>query len=387
MSTGPPVTGSPAGSVIEELLEGARAATGLDDFGDESFREGLGVLLDTYERNGYDETGLRQRRNRLAGLLAERLRIEHAWAEHPEIREVPITAPLYLTGLPRTGTSALLNLLATDPTMRPMALWEGINPSPLPGSPAKEDDPRYTAMKEFLDRVYEKDSDFGAIHHTTADTPEECVHLLNHTFADVQFGIEVLMEPYASWFRAQDHRVAYRYYADILRMLAWQRPGGRFLLKSPAHLWALDILVEMFPDCSIVVTHRDPLESVASYASMMESLMNGRTVDRAELGPVVLEYLAAKMDHALACRERIDPERILDVRYSDFIADPVATVRSIHEHFGLPVDDELTQAWQAHVDAHPRGEHGEHDYRLDDYGLTEAAIRDRFAHYLTSRHP
>ncbi|MCZ7631352.1 MAG: sulfotransferase [Microthrixaceae bacterium] len=90
--------------------------------------------MDTYERNGYDETGLRQRRNRLAGLLAERLRIEHAWAEHPEIREVPITAPLYLTGLPRTGTSALLNLLATDPTMRPMALWEGINPSPCPAA-------------------------------------------------------------------------------------------------------------------------------------------------------------------------------------------------------------------------------------------------------------
>ena len=110
----------------------------------------------------------------------------------------------------------------------------------------------------------------------------------------------------------------------------WQRPGERFLLKTPAHLWALEILVDLFPDCSIIITHRDPLECVASYASMMEALMNGRTFDPPELGPVVMEYLAAKMDHAMACREQIDPGRIIDVQYTELLADPAAAARTIY---------------------------------------------------------
>lgn len=364
---------------IDEILADAKAFAGLDDFGDDAFREGLAVLLETYSTNRYTERARRQLRRRIVGLLAERLRIEEAWKQHPEIRDVPIVAPVYLTGLPRTGTSALLKLLAVDPAMRPIALWEGTNPAPLPGRPPKEEDHRYTELKAFLDHVYAENPSFGAIHHTTADTPEECIHLLNHTFADVQFGVEVLMEPYSSWFRAQDHRASYRYYADILRMLQWQRPGERFLLKSPAHLWALDVLVELFPDCSIIITRRDPVESVASYASMMEALMSGREFDRRELGPTVLDYLAAKTDHAVACRRRIDPGRILDVEYSDFVSDPLAAVRSIHGHFGLPVGTELEQAWSAHIAANPQGGHGAHEYALEEYGLNEAMVRDRFA--------
>jgi len=337
------------------------------------------VLLETYRSNGYAERSYRQLRGRVVSLLAERLRIEDAWKQHPEIREVPIVAPMYLTGLPRTGTSALLNLLSTDPAMRPMALWEGTNPAPLPGRPPKEEDHRYVELKGFLDHLYSENPEFGAIHHTTADTPEECIHLLNHTFADVQFGVEVLMEPYASWFRSQDHHAAYRYYADILRMLQWQRPGERFLLKSPAHLWALDVLVELFPDCSIVVTHRDPVESVVSYASMMMAMMTGRELDPRDLGPTVLEYLAAKMDQAVACREKIAPGRILDVDYTDFIDDPLAVAHSIYRHFDLPLSAEVEESWAAHAASHTQGGHGTHEYGLGEYGLTEEVVRARFA--------
>lgn len=377
---------STAGLDLEDLLEEARQAGGLSDFGSDDFKEGLRVLLETYDSNGYSEDGRRHCRGRLLGLLQERLRIEDAWKRHPEIRDVQIQAPVYLTGLPRTGTSALLNLLAQDPAMRPMELWEGMNPSPLPGNPPKEEDPRYRVIKDFTDRMYEENPDFGKIHYTGADTPEECIHLLNHTFADVQFGIECLMEPYGSWFLAQDHRPSYEYYADILRMLQWQRPGGRFLLKSPAHLWALDILVDIFPDCSIIITHRDPVECVASYASMMEALMSERSFDRRELGPVVMEYLARKTEHSLTCRESIDPARILDVYYRDALDDPEATVQRIYDYFGLPMTDDLARRFAEYADAHPPGEHGTHDYRLEDYGLTEELIRERFVTY-TNRFP
>lgn len=365
----------------EQLLEEARKGTGLDDFGSDDFREGLGLLLETYDTNGYEEDGRRRTRGRVLGLLMERLRIEDAWKAHPEIRDVEIRAPLYLTGLPRTGTSALLNLLSQDTAARPMQLWEGLNPSPLPGNPPKEDDPRYRAIASFMGKVYEENPDFDSIHHTSADTAEECIHLLNHTFQDVQFGVEVLMEPYGSWFQAKDRRPSYLYYADLLRMLQWQRPGERFLLKTPAHLWALDVLVEIFPDCSIVITHRNPIECVASYSSMMDSLMMGRTFDRAALGPTVLEYLARKMEYSLECRETIEDSRIIDLAFDDLVADPVGTVTQIYEHFGLPLSPELLGTFTEYAKAHPQGEHGTHEYDLETYGLTEGGILDRFAFY------
>ncbi|MEZ5171279.1 MAG: sulfotransferase [Acidimicrobiia bacterium] len=371
---------------LDELLDEARAASGLSDFGSDDFRVGLEKLLETYDHNGFDEDARRHNRGRLLGLLSERLRIEDAWARHPEIRDVQIDAPMYLTGLPRTGTSALLNLLSQDPAMRPMELWEGMNPSPLPGNPAKEDDPRYLGIKAFTDQLYDENPDFARIHHTSADTAEECIHLLNHTFQDVQFGIEVLMEPYGSWFREQDHRASYLYYADILRMLQWCRPGERFLLKTPAHLWALDILVDIFPDCSIVITHRDPVECVGSYASMMESLMTGRSFDRRDLGPTVMEYLAAKLEYSQRCRAGIEPSRIIDIGFTDLVADPVGAVQRIYGHFGIPMTPELEQAFADYTAAHPQGEHGTHDYRLDEYGLSEQQILDRFAFY-TERFP
>lgn len=367
---------------VEDVLAEARETAGLHDFGSDDFRAGLGVLLETYGSNGYDESGRRGCRGRVVGLLAERLRIEAALEQHPEIRDVPIVTPMFLTGLPRTGTSALLNLLSQDPAARPLKLWEAMNPSPLPGNPPEHEDPRYLATKAFTESLYEKKPDFDKIHHTSADTAEECIHLLNHTFCDVQFGIEVLMEPYASWFRRQDLHASYRYYADLLRMLQWRAPGERFLLKTPAHLWALDILVELFPDCSIVVTHRNPMESVASYASMMDALAIGREHDTAALGPVVLDYLAAKMDRSLVCREHIDADRIIDVQFADLAADPVRTVRQIHAHFGLDLTPDLDAALAAYAGRHAKGEHGEHEYSLDEYGLTEDMVMERFARYV-----
>ncbi len=380
-TTGSDESAIDADGALDVLLDDARQITGLTDFGSDDFREGLQKLLDTYARNGYSEGSHEHNRGRLLGLLSERLRIEDAWKRHPDIRDVQIRAPMYLTGLPRTGTSALLNLLSQDPATRPMALWEGMNPSPLPGNPTKDDDPRYLGIKVFTDRISEDNPDFEKIHHTSADTAEECIHLLNHTFQDVQFGIECLMEPYGSWFQQQDHRASYEYYADILRMLQWCRPGERFLLKSPAHLWALDLLVDIFPDCSIVITHRDPAECVTSYASMMDTLMVGRTYDRSELGPTVMEYLAHKMEHALRCRDEIEPARIVDVQFTDLVADPIAALHCIYDHFGIPSTPGLDQTFVDYAAAHPQGEHGSHEYGPDDYGLSREQILDRFAFY------
>lgn len=368
----------------EDVLDAARKLTGLDDFGDPAFREGLRVLLATYALPGrFSERGRKRAFRRIAGLLATRLRVEAAWQAHPEIRQRVLRAPLVLTGLPRSGTSALFNLLACDPDARPLWLWEALNPDPcpLPLAPG-EVDPRRAAVAAGIAKGQEQNPDFAKIHAVAADRPEECVLLMAHAFCDVQLGIEPMLEPYASWFRRQDFRAMYRYYADLLRLLDWQRPGRRWLLKAPAHLWALDVLVETFPDVAVVWTHRNPLECTASICSMTEALMADREpFDPRTLGPAVLDFYATSLERALAVRERLDPARIADLRYDDFVADGVAAVRRLYAAFGLDWTPQLEARFEAHQRENPKGKHGAHDYDLARYGLSAADVRARYGAY------
>lgn len=368
----------------EGVLEDARqAAGGLGDFGDDAFREGLRILLATYDRGGFNEKGRRRNRRRVVSLLATRLRVQKVLKEHPEIREREIRRPMYLTGLPRTGTSALFNLLGMDPAARPLLLWEGIFPDPPDGLAPGDPDPRVEALRAHYAKGREENPDFTKIHYTDADRPEECVMLLANTFCDVQMGIEPLMEPYGSWFHEQDLRQSYAYYADLLRMIDWQRPGDRWLLKSPAHLLALDVLIEMFPDVSLVVTHRNPLEILPSYCSMMDTLMVAREdFDRKELGRVVLGSLARWLERGLAVRDAADPARFVDVDYRTFVADPMKGVRGIYDHFGLDLPPESEAQMQAWADENRQGKHGKHDYEMDRYGLTAEMVKSRFADYI-----
>ncbi len=367
----------------EALLEAARNQTGLDDFGDDRFREGLGVLIETYEAAGLRPGGRKRTRDRLIMLLATRLRVEDSWKRYPEIREREIRRPVILTGLPRTGTSALFNLLGADPDSRPLLLWEAMNPTPLEGLAPGQEDPRLAGMKAHFERQRQENPAFDKIHRVRADGPEECVLLTAHTFCDVQLGIETLMDPYRAWFLEQDLHGTYAYYADLLRMLDFQRPGNRWLLKSPAHLWALDILTELFPDVCIIQTHRNPMQILASYCSMMEALMNTREkVDTKELGASVLEYLALKLEAGFAARDRSDPGRFFDVDYRRFVEDPLETARGIYAYFDLDLRPEVSQALQQHVRDNPQNKHGAHTYSLDEYGLSPEQVRERLSDYI-----
>jgi hypothetical protein len=369
----------------EAVCEAARQATGLSDFGEDGFREGLRVLLETFENDaGFTEKGRKRNWRRIVSLLATRLRVQAAFEKHPEIRERTIRKPMVLTGLPRSGTSALFNLLAADPAARPLLLWESIFPDPHEGAlEPGQSDPRRDALEAHYAKGREKNPEFTKIHYTAADNPEECVLLQAHAFCDVQMGIEPMMEPYGSWFRKQDFRRMYRYYADLLRMLDWQRPGERWLLKAPAHMWALDVLVETFPDVSIVWTHRNPLQCTASICSMTAALMSGREdFDPKEMGPVVMDFYATSLERGLAAREALDPGRIIDLDYRDFVADNMASASRIYDHFEMPFTDEIRRALEQHIADHPKDKHGAHRYDLAEFGLTPEVVRERFAPYI-----
>ncbi|MGH0035070.1 MAG: sulfotransferase family protein [Myxococcota bacterium] len=365
------------------LLAAARDATKLDDFGPDGFREPLEMLCRTYDENPFTPQGRKRSRRRLLQLLTTRLRVQAALARHPEVRERAIRRPMVLTGLPRSGTSALFNLLAADPSTRALRLWEAQFPDPLPGHPAGEDDPRRAAVDAWIARGREKNPEFAAIHFTHADSPEECVLLQANTLHGVHEGIEVMMEPYASWYRDQDLGPMYAEYRDLLRLLDWQRPGERWLLTAPAHLWAIDRLIETFPDVSIVWSHRDPRACVASICSMTHTLMASQMEpDARSLGPVVMDFYATSLERGLAARDRADPARFVDVAHDDFVADGLAVARRIYGHFGLDVGDAVRAEFEAHIAANPQGKHGRHEYALSDYGLDESQVLERFAPYI-----
>ena len=368
----------------ESLIAAARERTGLSEFGDESFRDGLRVLLETYQSAGLRPGGRKLTRGRLIQLLCNRLRVEQAFRRHPEILARELHSPVYMTGLPRTGTSALFNLLAIDPAARPLLLWEAMNPDPYEGElPPGREDPRLEATRAYFERDRQRNPDFDKIHYRRADGPEECVLLTAHAFCDAQNGVEPLMSPFREWFEAQDLHPTYAYYRDLLKLLDWQRPGERWLLKSPAHLWALGILVEMFPDVCIIQTHRNPLQIIPSYCSMMAALMTIReSVDLRELGPVVLEYLARSLERGLADRDRSAPERFLDVDYHRFVEQPMQTVERIYNFFGLELGSKTADAMRAHIAENPQHRHGSHRYSLAEYGLSAEEVCERLAGYI-----
>ena len=175
----------------------------------------------------------------------------------------------------------------------------------------------------------------------------------------------------------------YRSYRTLLQMLDWQRPGERWLLKAPAHMWAIDALVETFPDVAVVWSHRDPLLCIASICSMTWAITNGSlALSKQELGPRVFDFYATSLERGLAVRKHCDAARFVDVGHDELVDDPVRVADRIYRHFGLPLSSEAQAAMKAHVDANPKGKHGRHAYALEEWGLTEAAVRARFAGYI-----
>jgi hypothetical protein len=366
----------------EGVLEDARQVTSLSDFGPDDFHEGLRVLLRTYAEGPLTERGRKSARRRVVGLLATRLRVAKALRQHGEIAQRELPQPMVLTGLPRSGTSALFNLLASDPSARALLLWETQFPDPLEGAAIGAPDPRRAAIEAHYAKSRELNPEFTKIHFASADTPEECVLLHAYAMTGVHLGTEVMIEPYASWYRGHDLHGMYDYYKLLLQMLDWQRPGERWLLKAPAHMWGIDALIDTFPDVSIVWSHRNPLACTASICSMTHALMDGKIeFEKSALGPVVMDFYATSLERGLAARDRRDSSRFIDVTHDEFVERPMAVADKIYDHFGLPLGESARSAMEAHTRANPKGRHGAHEYSLDDWGLTKEQVRSRFAAY------
>lgn len=370
--------------VVQQLVEQARQETDLVDLGDERCLEGLEVYVQTLEHCCPDENG----KNRLLKIqykkLLSRLKIFEALKQHPEIRDENIVAPLFVTGLPRSGTSALLNALAQDPDARPLAQWELRHPEPYPGLKPGEPDPRYLAVVEKMAAL--EGSEFRKIHYADADTPEECVMLHQLSFDGVQTGFEIMFEPYHSWFLNRDLHWMYEEYKLFLKVLQWQRPGKRWVLKAPAHMWAIDVILDLFPDAAFVWGHRDPVGVTSSISSMNQQVMRmymGDTshLDQNAVAKTVMDFYAQSLERGLAMRQKHDARHFMDYNHKEFIARPLQLIERVFNTFGHNMRPDQRSAFVDHINNHPQHKHGKHEYTLEDFGLTEAMIRERFAFY------
>ena len=378
----------PAGLADSEaaLLAAASEATGLDDFGPGAWRDHLRTLLACYDAESrLSEAGRQMVQSEIGGALAARLACQAAWKRDPALLRHPIRQPLFILGLPRSGTTALHWLLAQDPANQVLEYWLAAAPRPRPPRAGWEAEPAYQASVEVLRWIYETDPGLRAIHWMEADGPEECRHLFVQSFLDHTFDSNATIPSYTRYFEAQDMRPAYERHRDVLKLVGSTSPERRWVLKYPAHMRELDVLLEVYPDACVVQTHRDParvLPSICSLVTGWRSLYEG-SADAHAIGRWQLEMYASMMEAAMSARARAKPAQFCDFSFRDLIDDPVAAVARMYDHFGFELSAEAERrmrAWQAD---NPQGKHGGHHYTLEEFGLREGQIAERFAAYRT----
>lgn len=368
------------------LLDAARRATGLDDLGGDGFREPLRMVLQGLEAEArLTLVGRIAARQDVIGLLANRLRLEEDSKRHPEIGAQDVPQPLFIVGLPRTGSTLLHHLLAQDPGSRVAQAWEVMFPSPPPEARRYQTDPRIARAARQLAWFDALTPEFKSIHPLGAQLALECIAIMSPTFLSPRFHTTYHVPTYQEWLERQDLRPAYRFHRRFLQQLQWRAPARRWVLKAPSHLFAFDALLETYPDARIVQTHRDPLTVLASVASLTAVLQRAFTDDLnpLEIGREVSRRWTNGLDRAMRLRRsgRVLAERFIDVHYHEMVRDPMAVVRRIYAHFDIPLTEAAAESMRRFLAENPKDKHGAHRYSLSSFGLEADDLARRFKAY------
>ena len=369
------------------VLGEATERTGLSDFGAEDFRQRLGVQLESVnEDEGLGAVGRISVYRDLVRYAANRLRFEDLLKRHPEILDVEIRAPIIIGGLPRSGTTHLLNLIAADTRLRSLPYWESLEPVPDAKENPGEDgaDPRLVRCQEGYAQQLAMMPLLKNMHDMAPDHIHEEIELQGLDFSSYLLEWIATVPRWRDYYLAQDQTPHYAYMKKVLQALQWMRGPSRWVLKSPQHLEQLGPLRSVFPDATVVLTHRDPISVVASAATM---LAYGDRVRRKRADPpAVAAYWADRVETLLrACvrdRDQVPADQSVDVLFHEFMADDVGTVEGIYDVANLEMTSSARAALDAFMAANPRGKHGRIVYDLKgDLGFDPAALRERFAFY------
>jgi hypothetical protein len=372
---------------MDELITRACERAGVDDFGGDSWREGLSLLVETCQHApGVNAGGRDFVYGQFVDALWNRLRVIDYVKHHPEVHEQRIERPLVVLGLPRTGTSLASYLLDQDPSRRSLLTWEAEDSVPPSTPDTLRSDPRCVKKKAELEALAEglKEANIPMVHWDEADGPTECVFVHNQDFKAYLWEAFMPTTSYADWLLHTDMTSAYEYERMVLQVLQSRAPGT-WSLKMPSHAVHIETLLATYPDVRIVWAHRDPFKSTASFLRLnfLSRSVLGADIDLDVIVPNVLRQFKEHIDRPLAARRRLGDERFFDLHYANLMRDPVAVMGSLYDWAGDELSASTEHAMLRWVDAHPQDRHGSAPYSLDGSGVTRADLQPVFAEYLS----
>ena len=364
-----------------DLIDTAKRRCNLENFGPSDFFEALSRLLESCHREArLNLIGRIALRTDLIRTLCSRLFMERDRQLYPEVARQEIREPLFIVGLPRSGTTLLHILLAADPEHRAPLTWEVMTPSPPTCDDEKRRIKRATQSCNCLNWLAPT---FRHVHAVGAELPQECVGLMTPSFLSDQFDTMYYVPSYRAWFLRQDLLPAYKYHLRFLQHLQFRRSARRWVLKAPAHMFSLPTLLSVYPDALFVQTHRAPLEAMASVSSLITILRRvfSHAVDPVVVCSEAIQYWSETLDKFLQQRDRLAASRICDLYHGDIRRDPLTAIRRIYEYFGWSLSEEAEQRMGSVLRKLPRQQNGFHRYNLSQFGLSEAENDAPFAAY------
>lgn len=367
------------------LLNHARQATGLDDFGDERWQQPFRVLIKALEEEAQlTIMGRLMARSDIILWLNTRLQVTDLLQRHPEILDEQVTAPMVIAGLPRSGTSILFELLSQDPEVGVPLTWEAILPCPPPERASYNSDPRIDKAHKLVTQWNRVAPEFASMHEMGGRIPAECGLLMVGTFISDHIAALHQTPGYSMWCAQADYLPVYAYHKQILQILQWKNPRQRWLLKAPEHQVHLETLLQVYPDARIVQTHRDPLKCMASTTSLMGTLYHMRSDQafNAELFENIImgEATAQRLEKVIEQRENgvVPDASIVDSRYQDLMNDPIACIQNIYAHFQMDLSSSALSNMLKYLEGKPKGKFGIHHYEIDEHRSKERPLFQRY---------
>ncbi|WP_317928641.1 sulfotransferase [Halioxenophilus sp. WMMB6] len=370
----------------DQMLEDSCKATGLNDYGDEWFLQPYRVLVNAMNEEAELNTiGRFVARSEILRTLQYRLLVEELFAKHPEISDQEVSPVHVVTGLGRTGTSILHELLTVDTNNRVPIQWEMMYPVPAPEAATFATDERINKADLEIRYMEQVIPAIRTMHENGGNLPNECIFLFALTFASELFSGRFNLPSYDMWMAMNDLTPAYAYHKRMLQLLQWKHPKKRWILKAPTHLNRLPYLFAAYPNAKVAITHRDPLKVMASVTNLLSSLkyMHSDVINYED------DLARIAFGNAYLCQHMIDErkagnlpaDQIVDVRYSDLMSDPVDAVKNLYRQWDIPFSDELGHRITAYLEAKPREKHGAHNYSFADTGLNLEEERAKYAEY------
>ena len=364
----------------EDVMQAAVERAGSEDFGPDGFHEGLRRTLDAFADLPLTQEARQAAVGKVVLDLTNRLKIERWYKDHPEVEDEQIEGPVLVCGLPRTGTTATVGMMATDPRFRFLRVWEAMDSVPPPVRAEEDKDPRALAARERAQAMDQSQ------HIVDPDGPEEDLVMLAPLNMHSYHGAYPMPADYIDWWADADFSSTYAYHRRVLKLLQSRRGPRLWLLKAPVHLFKLDAFAAEYPNAKFVWTHRDPARVIPSVSSLQYRLNAERcdegVLDKLAYGPKFVDFWVDGISRALAARARIGEDRFVDVWNDDVVAKPIETFEALYDKLGFDFTPAVRSGLEDYNCRNARGAHGEHRYTAEEYGLTTDGIRLAFRDYV-----